>query len=198
MENYRIQRVNTAPDWSQIPSLKVTHYQWLPSLNVFMEARLCHDGQKLYVQLRAQEENIRAEHQSLLCRVCEDSCMEFFFCPIADDLRYFNFEINPNAAMYIGIGHGKADLVRLLPHPEQFETRTERIPGGWQAEYVIPADFVRLFFPEFALESGRHIRANLYKCGEKTLQPHYISWNEIDSDVPNFHRPQAFGEMILD
>lgn len=198
MEKYTITRVANAPDWPRIPALRVAHYQWQAPLEIEMEARICHDGQKLSIQMRAWEPDIRAEHRDVLGMVCEDSCMEFFFRPDERDLRYFNFEINPNGVMFIGFGHGKADLLRLLPAPAQFSARTERFPGGWIAEYHIPADFVRLFFPDFALESGKRIRANLYKCGHCTVQPHYITWNPVISDAPSFHRPQDFGMLILE
>lgn len=198
VETYRIMRVDAAPNWSRIPALQVENYQWQPPLPISMQARICHDGQNLHLHLQAQEQNIRAEHHDALAMVCEDSCMEFFFCPAENDLRYFNFEINPNAAMFIGFGHGKADLVRLLPPAEQFLAQAQFVSGGWQAQYRIPAQFIRLFFPDFALETGRVIRANFYKCGHKTLHPHYITWNPVQSDVPSFHRPQDFASLILE
>ena len=123
--------------------------------------------------------------------------MEFFFRPEKDDLRYFNFEINPNGIMFIGFGSGKENLVRLAPDAALFNPQTERFEGGWSAEYSIPAAFIRVFFPEFALDAGKILRANLYKCGHRTVQPHYITWNKVNSGIPSFHRPEDFGAMIL-
>ena len=37
------------------------------------------------------------------------------------------------------------------------------------------------------------MRANFYKCGDKTLQPHFLSWSPIHSEKPDFHRPEDFG-----
>ena len=42
------------------------------------------------------------------------------------------------------------------------------------------------------------IRANFYKCGDKTAHPHYLSWSPIDTPKPDFHRPDFFGELLLD
>ena len=63
--------------------------------------------------------------------------------------------------------------------------------------YKIPLSFIQLFFPEFQLKPGAVIKANCYKCGDKTTHPHYLAWNPSTSPVPDFHRPQDFGQMIL-
>ena len=57
--------------------------------------------------------------------------------------------------------------------------------------------FLRQFYPSYTLEPGRVIRANCYKCGDLTDHPHYLSWNEVQSDTPSFHRPQDFGLLIF-
>ena len=41
------------------------------------------------------------------------------------------------------------------------------------------------------------VRANFYKCGDKTAHPHFLSWNPVVSSKPDFHRPECFGELIL-
>ena len=50
---------------------------------------------------------------------------------------------------------------------------------------------------DYTLEPGRVIRANCYKCGDKTVREHYMMWNPTTSDTPDFHRPQDFGEMEM-
>ena len=197
MENYEIVRVSGKPDWKGIGPAIVGNYQWQAKMDIAMEARICHDGEHLYLRMRAWEENIRAEHSEPMSMVCEDSCMEFFLRPEEDDLRYFNFEINPNGIMFIGFGSGKENLVRLAPDAALFNPQTERVDGGWRAEYKIPASFLRVFFPGFALDTGKILRANLYKCGHKTAVPHFITWNKVNSPKPSFHRPEDFGSMVL-
>jgi len=41
------------------------------------------------------------------------------------------------------------------------------------------------------------IRANFYKCADGTDSPHYVSWNPIQTESPDFHCPEYFGEMIF-
>ena len=52
------------------------------------------------------------------------------------------------------------------------------------------------FTPITTLKAGV-IRANCFKCGDLTVQPHYMMWNETTSETPDFHRPQDFGRMIF-
>lgn len=75
--------------------------------------------------------------------------------------------------------------------------RTRRTDGGWEVGYRVTAEFVRRFFPEFELRRGLRLRGNFYKCGDATVQPHYLAWNPVTSETPAFHRPEDFGEIVL-
>ena len=197
MKRYVISRVNGRPDWSAVPALAIDEQLWRPPVDISAAAQLAWDGGRLYVRLRAVEAHIRAEHTGPLGMPCEDSCLEFFFSPIPGDLRYFNLEYNPNACLYLGFGDGQ-NANRLLPEKEWFEPSVSRTPDGWQVEYAVPFDFVRIFAPDFNPASGDAIRANCYKCGDLTPTEHYLAWNPCGGDRPNFHRPQDFGLMIFE
>ncbi len=200
MRHYTITRISGQPDWHTIPCLEVDNYQWLPKLDISMQGQLCYDDQGIYVHLRAWEKNIRAQYDTPLSPVCEDSCMEFFLRPVAEDIRYFNIEMNPNGRTYLGFGPNIDGLVRLAPENEDtmMQKRTIRHADGWEVYYTVPVSFLQTFFPGYALTPGRTLYANCYKCGDMTEQPHFISWNPIDSPTPNFHRPDCFGEMVLE
>lgn len=199
MKVYTVKRIAGLPDWSVIPDLKVDNALWLPDHQVRMTQQVCYDDAALYVHQRAVERHIRAEHTSPLSQVCEDSCMEFFFCPDPDSDRYFNFEFNPNGCLFLGWCRGREQIVRLLPwsKPELFDVHVSRTDDGWEIFYRIPLSFIQLFCPAFALKPGTILRANCYKCGDKTVVPHYLAWNPCTSETPNFHRPCDFGQMVL-
>lgn len=186
-----------APDWDAVEPLRVDQFLWLPPAEIQMTAQLCYDGYALYVRQRATEAHIRAEHREPLSMVCEDSCMEFFFQPAEDDPRFFNVEWNPNGCAFIGIETDSRDIVRLLSlrERETFQPQPRRTEDGWEITYRIPHDFVRLFFPAYQPGPGRSLRANCYKCGDMTVQPHYIAWNPVRAAEPDFHRSQDFGIM---
>ena len=84
----------------------------------------------------------------------------------------------------------------LLPDgAKTLHAASERTPSGWDVTYELPFQLLRLFFPDFA-PSGT-IRGNFYKCGDLTVQEHYLAWNRVDAERPDFHLPKYFGALIF-
>lgn len=198
--NYYITKFNGTPSWEDVPALDLKNILWLPDAGVRMTQQVCYDDEALYVHQRAVEQEIRAEHRDPQASVCEDSCMEFFFCPDSSSDRYFNFEWNLNGCLFLGVGKGREDRVRyVMPDSvERFSFRSATTADGWELFYRIPLSFIQEHFPQCALTAGAVIRANCYKCGDKTAKPHFLSWNPVTSERPDFHRSCDFGEMILE
>ncbi len=124
--------------------------------------------------------------------------MEFFFSPAADR-RYFNIECNPIGNTYFGFGAQRETRSRLILKDLRglLSLETEQYPDGWEVRYHLPLSFIRLFYPDFTLTGGQCFTANCYKCGDKTDKPHYLAWNPLRCDTPDFHRPGDFGQMVL-
>lgn len=189
---YMIARVSGEPDWSAIPSLPIDRVLWTEDAGIRAAGQLCCDGEKLYVHLRAVEKEIRAENTAPLSPVWEDSCLEFFFrFPAAES--YFNFEVNPNGCFCLQFGPSRAERTSLVPEDAAalFAIRTARTEDGWELFYRIPLAFLRRFLPDCAFRG--ELRANFFKCGDRTPRPHYLSWAPVASETPDFHRPQDFG-----
>lgn len=199
MNMYQIPYVCGQPVWEEIPVLEVSNIQWIPDVGVRMTQQVCYNDFALHIRQKAVEKHIRAECCKPQDYACQDSCMEFFFCPDPADSRYFNFEITPSGFMYLGLGKGRADSVRLFPenYMELFKIRPGYTSDGWMLTYEIPFTFIRSYFPEFEPKPGVVIRANCYKCGDLTAKPHYLSWNPCAKATPDFHVPEDFGTMIL-
>lgn len=198
MKTYTIVPKGEHLDWSAVPAAAIDHCQWGCYADVSCGGQLCYDEEAIYVRLWAREADIRAEETGQTTLPYLDSCLEFFFCPEAGNDTYFNIEMNPNCAMYLGIGTNSEDLIRLLlPEDGNFDARAERTADGWALTYRIPVSFVRRFFPGFSLYPGKKLRGNFYKCGDETVTPHYFAWNPIENDVMDFHQPQWYGELIF-
>lgn len=193
---YFVKRID-ALDWNGIDRVELKDTGWLESAPVRAWAQLCHDGENLYVRMEAEESLVRATLTGLLDQVCDDSCLEFFFAPDWGDGRYFNFEFNPLGALNLGFGGPRPSRVRqIVKKPaELFRPEPFQIEGGWGIQYLVPEEFIRRYFPAFRL-TGR-CACNFYKCGDKTAQPHYLSWNPMTAAMPDFHRRQDFGTLIL-
>jgi len=193
MKEYTLMRVAEPVDWKQLPTAALTHtYLQTPdSVKAWGQLALGADALLLHLWLEAPE--IRAVEQGPLGMPCEDSCLEFFFCPVPEDGRYLNLEFNSKGCLYLGMGTGIADLVRLVPDDPQviFAPEISKTVGGWELFYRIPHSFVRRFFPDYRPEKLR--RANFYACSDLSEPAYYLSWSPIEGEPFTFHRPACFG-----
>ena len=203
MRSYTIKKIQGTPDWNTIPVMAIDQQPWGEPVDISAQAQICWDEENLYIRQEAWEKNIRREESGPMCRVCNDSCLEFFFRP-TEKMDFLNFEINPNRAIFLGYGNGKDTLLRINFHSkrdsimqEKLDIQTEITETGWVLTYKIPFAFVRRFFPEFQPKVGLQAYGNAYKCGDETKQIHYIAWNPIDWPEPAFHCPDQFGQLIF-
>lgn len=74
-----------------------------------------------------------------------------------------------------------------------FAPRPFRTADGWGIEFAVPASFIALYFPGFALRG--EAAGNFYKCGDRTETPHYLAWAKLSCDHPDYHRRQDFGTL---
>ncbi len=197
MRSYTITPIQGAANWSAIPALPIDVQLWGTKTDITAQAQLCYDSEALHVRLSATEAHIRAEETGPLGSPCQDSCLEFFFCPMEDDRRYFNIEFNPNGCMYLGFGNDRYTLIRLVSEKKILVPDIRRTSDGWELFYSIPFAFIRNFFPGFEAKAGKVMRANFYKCGDLTVNEHYLSWNPIDNPKPNYHLPDYFAPITF-
>ena len=190
---------NGAIDWGKYPVLTIENPVIVEHTDVRAQAQICYDEENLYLHFTAWESEIRAEEEGLLGMPCWDSCMEFFFCPEEGDSRYLNFEMNPGGCLHIGFGASIETALKIVINKDDreaniFAPEIAHFDGGWELTYRIPVSFVRRLFPDFSLFSGKIIRANFYKCAEKTSAPHFLTWNIITRRGRSiFHTPAEFG-----
>lgn len=107
MKSCKIPFVEDIPCWNKLPFISIDQALWCSPNGISALAQLCWNREALLVRLAAQEPSIRAQETGPLGMPCEDSCLEFFFCPVEEDKRYFNIEFNPNCCLYLGFGSGR-------------------------------------------------------------------------------------------
>ena len=131
----------------------------------------------------------------------EDSCVEVFI-ENPDGSEYYNFEINPIGKILAAKGPGREGRVKRPAEEMEEILRIARFEGpqeyaggiwDWRVTVLIPFELVGAD-PENLPEK---LRANFYKCGDKTAHPHFLSWNPVGTPSPDFHRPEFFGELVL-
>ena len=158
------------------------------------EFRLVHSDEGLTVKLSTTEWPLRVTCVSRNQEVCEDSCMEFFLTPNTNDADYFNIEITAIGISLVGIGPGRSPRKKLNIAGSGIEIQTLIHPEeGWELMFTLPYSYMKKFFGDI----DTTMRANFYKIGNATARKHYSIWNKQELEMPDFHRPEFFGELQL-
>lgn len=169
------------------------------------EFRLAWCPEGLAVNYRVSEQSVRARYGEDAGQVWTDSCVECFIRN-ADNDTYFNIECNCIGTLLMAMGDSRHDRQPVDPvllakadrwaslGRTPFEERQEET--AWEVALVIPAELFQAHPIKF--EAGNTLRANFYKCGDELQVPHFLSWNAIEVETPDFHRPEFFGELVLE
>lgn len=209
IKKVNLQEINEGV-WDNISAVSINNFPWdVNGYKPSVEVKVFYTEDDIRVKFVATEEKIRIEEREFNAPVWEDSCVEFFFLPEPEkDDRYFNFEINARGSLVLQLDN-KPPVRHYMNYinPEYFEIKAEVNEENqreydnfvpWTIEYKIPFEFIKVFFKEFEPCSGKVMRGNFTKCGDKTEKPHYGSWVNIDTEEPAFHVPRCFQEIIFE
>ncbi len=64
---------------------------------------------------------------------------------------------------------------------------------GWELTLKIPLKF--FYYHDIKTLKGKKCRVNFFKCGDELPEPHYLVWNNIKTQYPDFHVLEYFGSM---
>lgn len=195
--------------WDLAETAEICCYPWDNSgYRPKTEAKILYTEKGLHVYMVSYENEIVASYTKMNDPVYKDSCMEFFFRPNPEnDERYLNFEFNALGTLNLGLGK---DRFKRLPIPESTleyfrikasvrEDEVESFSGpSWSLQFFIPYAFIEEYFGRIKIGSGTKLTGNFYKCGELEGHAHFGCWSEVKSEIPDFHRPECFGNLILE
>ena len=125
-------------------------------------------------------------------RSWEDSCVEVFLQNPANPAEYFNFETTSRGFILAARGTGRENRQTLPLEDVAKINRTMTAPSimddsiSWSMSIEIPAEIFGI------KEFKESLRGNLYKCADKANTPHYLSAFPIETERPDFHRPEFF------
>lgn len=158
----------------------------------------------IILKFDVREQSVRAVETRINGEVYKDSCVEFFVS--LDGKNYYNFEFNCIGTIHVAHGEGRHNR-KLLPEDvinkitvesslgnSPFETRIGDI--FWSLTCMIPSTSF-LHDPGFK-PKGKTVKANFYKCGDELPVPHFVTWAPIGTSQPDYHRPEYFGEVIIE
>ena len=134
--------------------------------------------------------------------VSDDSCVEAFFLPEGSE-RYFNIEFN--IACYINAARrlSRHDKIPLSAEECASIKRVASPEVNAPVEYSDAEDWTLTMSIPWKLlgtepRPGMRMKGNFYACAGDAPKPYFLSWAPIDTEKPDFHRPEFFGDIILD
>ena len=165
-----------------------------------VELSIAYSDHEIYIKYYVIENYFKAEKTETNQMVCEDSCVEFFVSP-EDDGIYYNLEFNAIGTCLMGSGTTREDSkradplivskIRRLASAGIIPIKEREGEFGWTITIAVPFE---VFFHHNIKElKGKSFRANFYKCGDMLKVPHYVSWNPVGTEKPDYHQPEYFG-----
>ena len=171
--------------------------------------RIAYSQQMLFIEYYVKEANIKALYsEDKDSKPFKDSCCEFFFSPECNN-NYYNMELNcigkGTFAFRRGgrkgpkIAYGEEIMKRIFRYstlgeaPIETSVKENGKLFEWKLTVAIPLEC----FTETPMETlqGKTMRANFYKCGDDMPKPHFLTWNRIELEKPDFHTPDFFGAL---
>lgn len=202
--------INQEPEDGKIPENATTiqigtnnwpkDFPYSPSV----KASLWHNGSFFFINYEVDEKYIAAMASKDNGEVWKDSCAEFFVA--LDDKGYYNIEANCIGNILMSHRKSRKENVEYADEKilnnisrtsslvaKPFKARPSTQP--WTLRLAIPAS---AFF-KHKLESfnGVEARCNFYKCGDDLPEPHFLSFNPIKTETPDFHRPEFFADIYF-
>jgi len=186
-------RLITSGAMIHIDKINWKEYSHRPDVKVY----LGYCDQKLWLHYLVANDFVRAVCREDQEPVWQDSCVEFF---VKQEDFYRNFEFNSLGVCLSAFGPDRnsrtrldeASLAQILRFPSLSieNLPSESVAANWSLTVAIPLELI-------GLNPGSQFMANFYKCGDKTIVPHYISWSSIGTSAPDFHQPRYFAPLEL-
>ncbi len=202
--NKGIEEINIAIQEHGVKS-RIESVNWMNefSYKPFTNFYIARTDSTLYIKYTVTGNMLKAVYSNDLDPVYKDSCVEFF-CKLPESDHYMNFEFNCIGTCLASTRKSrKEDVVfRSKEELEQIQRYTSlprrafcEMEGlfTWEITVGIPLSLLGISSNEIP----EKILANFYKCADDTGSPHFVSWNPIGTEKPDFHCPQYFGELFF-
>lgn len=165
--------------------------------------KIAHDNENIFLHYFVEENEILAETKDDNGPVWTDSCVEFFIS--FDNIFYYNAEFSCIGKALLAYRPGRANAVHadtgVMNSIKRFSSLGSEPFGKRQGEFkwdmllVIPVSV----YWKSGLTSFKGIEAkgNFFKCGDNLSECHYLSWNPIKTEKPDFHRLDFFDKILF-
>jgi len=159
------------------------------------EVRLLWTPEALFVRFRVRYRTITvfpdAEANGRRDQLWDRDVVEAFLQPDRSNLRrYKEFEVSPNG-FWIDLDIAPGEKHDLKSGLKRRVVR-EKVKKIWEAELAIPMKCLVMRFDPAATW-----RVNFYRVEGAEEPRFYSAWRPTGTPAPNFHVPEAFGELLF-
>jgi hypothetical protein len=198
MTKMDINRLMESVSWNKIDVINWAEFSYRPDV----QFRMAYSDSAFIVQYKVKEKYIRAKASEDNGRVNLDACVEIFISPDGEK-GYYSLESNCVGVCLFNYGNSRYN--REFGPPELFgqirrypslgyEPFAEERKGDFDWDLTLVLPYGCLFkHSGFVPEKGKQGRINFYKCGDELTEEHYLTWSPIQSEKPDYHRPECFG-----
>ncbi|RZK41784.1 MAG: hypothetical protein EOO90_09575 [Pedobacter sp.] len=200
--NTGIEKVSQLLD--ALPQFPIEHQSWANyKSNCETNFVIAHAGDAICLKFFVKEDVIKVSTYQTNGRVHKDNCVEFFVA-FGTQKKYYNIEFNCTGICLIGFGEKRLNRTLLnekLIAQVKTHINISSAPLNsstkytWEITAILPIEI----FEAANLISFHQLTAsgNFFKCGDDLPQPHFYSWNKIESTEPDFHLPEFFGKLAF-
>lgn len=165
---------------------------------------VAHSSSHFYIKFNVHGSMLKAVYDVDQSPVNEDSCVQFY-AKLPNENYYNCFEFNCIGTCKAYQKMESSDKIREfslddLQKIQRCSSLGRRVFNEmegmfeWDLTVSIPLSLMGINIKEFPLT----ILGNFNKCADKTDSQHYVTWNPVKTEKPDFHRPDFFGEIILE
>jgi hypothetical protein len=185
---------------NSISTLNWPEYPYKPGVSF----RIGHTENEIWLKFYVTEKCIRAVETRTNGDVYKDSCVEFFIS--FDHRNYYNFEFNCIGTRHLSYGPGRGNRARVNPEVmEKIQTHStlgnepfDNKIGHFEWEMLLRIPVEVFIFDSISSLKGIKVTGNFYKCGDMTEEPHFVTWNPVKTEKPDYHRPEFFGTLLFE
>ena len=169
-----------------------------------LKFRIGHVNNEIWLKYYVTEKNILAQETKTNGEVYKDSTVEFFVS--VDGKNYYNFEFSCIGTIHLAHGAGRNNR-KFIDNKtvEKIEIKSSlgnqpfaEKSGNFSWEMMIRIPIGCFAFDKITTLHELKATANFYKCGDETSEPHFVTWNPIGTENPDYHCPEYFGEVLFE
>lgn len=190
-------------EFGQRDTIEVVNWQDRYPYKPITFFNIARSDDSIFIKFYVRGNLLKAVYSTDQSPVYEDSCVEFF-CKLPDSDFYTNFEFNCIGTCLAAkrksrkdnvVPFNRDEMLTIKRAPSIGKRAFNEMQGLFEWELTVEIPFKLIGIDPQNLPTK--LQANFHKCANKTDSPHFISWNPIKTEEPDFHRPEFFGEIIL-